>query len=210
MMTVTAIMKRRGNVENAEEFTVAKRSLGTGLTAAGVTSSWTWSTTLLSSVTVAYQYGVAGSFFYAACNSTQIMIFSNLAIVSRSSWHVYKFRLTLCDSGIKTQSSQRSNISRDHSGSLWQGRTPVFHVLQFGFKHLSCFVYTDRRCSCHQLTHRDEYICWALAAALECSCLHFAWRLACNHLNRLRKEAPSIPHPGRQLTAGNRFIRRSS
>lgn len=62
--------------------TVAKRSLGTGLTAAGVTSSWTWSTTLLSSVTVAYQYGVAGSFFYAACNSTQIMIFSNLAIVS--------------------------------------------------------------------------------------------------------------------------------
>lgn len=65
------------------ERAVAKRSLGTGLTAAGVTSSWTWSTTLLSSVTVAYQYGVAGSFFYAACNSTQIMIFSNLAIVSR-------------------------------------------------------------------------------------------------------------------------------
>lgn len=63
-------------------FPVAKRSLGTGLTAAGVTSSWTWSTTLLSSVTVAYVYGVAGSFFYAACNSTQIMVFSNLAIVS--------------------------------------------------------------------------------------------------------------------------------
>lgn len=81
MTAVTAIMKRRGNVENAEEFTVAKRSLGTGLTAAGVTSSWTWSTTLLSSVTVAYEYGIAGSFFYAACNSTQIMIFSNLAIV---------------------------------------------------------------------------------------------------------------------------------
>jgi Na+/proline symporter len=61
-------------------YIVAKRSLGTGLTAAGVTSSWTWSTTLLSSVTVAYEYGVAGS-FYAACNSTQIMVFSNLAIV---------------------------------------------------------------------------------------------------------------------------------
>jgi len=63
-------------------YIVAKRSLGTGLTAAGVTSSWTWSTTLLSSCTVAYEYGVAGSFFYAACNSTQIMVFSNLAIVS--------------------------------------------------------------------------------------------------------------------------------
>jgi hypothetical protein len=46
------------------------------------------STTLLSSVSVAYQYGVAGAFFYAACNSTQIMVFSNLAIVSQvaSSW----------------------------------------------------------------------------------------------------------------------------
>lgn len=101
MIGVSAVMKRRGNIENSEEFTgkqtahrprntslilnflqVAKRSLGTGLTAAGVTSSWTWSTTLLSSVTVAYTYGVAGSFFYAACNSTQIMVFSNLAIVS--------------------------------------------------------------------------------------------------------------------------------
>ncbi|PVH89988.1 sodium symporter family protein [Cadophora sp. DSE1049] len=80
MIAISEVMKRRGNVENSEEFTVAKRSLGTGLTAAGVTSSWTWSTTLLSSVTVAYIYGVAGSFFYAACNSTQIMVFSNLAI----------------------------------------------------------------------------------------------------------------------------------
>ncbi|KAE9977030.1 hypothetical protein EG328_002299 [Venturia inaequalis] len=80
MIGVSTVMKKRGNIENSEEFTVAKRSLGTGLTAAGVTSSWTWSTTLLSSVTVAYTYGVAGSFFYAACNSTQIMVFSNLAI----------------------------------------------------------------------------------------------------------------------------------
>jgi hypothetical protein len=74
---------------------VAKRSLGTGLTAAGVTSSWTWSTTLLSSVTVAYEYGVAGSFFYAACNSTQIMVFSNLAIVSLLSQYLAVFRMML-------------------------------------------------------------------------------------------------------------------
>lgn len=32
---------------------------------------------------VAYQYGVAGAFFYAACNSTQIMVFSNLAIQTK-------------------------------------------------------------------------------------------------------------------------------
>lgn len=80
MVLVSEIMKRRGNVENAEEFTLAKRSLGTGLVAAGVTSSWTWSVTLLSSVSVTYDYGISGAFFYAVCNSTQIMVFANLAI----------------------------------------------------------------------------------------------------------------------------------
>jgi Na+/proline symporter len=85
---------------------VAKRSLGTGLIAAGVTSSWTWSTTLLSSATVAYVYGVAGSFFYAACNSTQIMIFSNLAIVSflplcYSSWPFSKLLMLIVEQQTK-------------------------------------------------------------------------------------------------------------
>ncbi|KAM0786770.1 hypothetical protein ACM66B_002205 [Microbotryomycetes sp. NB124-2] len=83
MVAVTQLLFKRGNKDNNEEFTVAKRSLGTGLTAAGVISSWTWSTTLLSSCTVAYTYGVAGAFYYAVCNSTQIMVFSNLAIQSK-------------------------------------------------------------------------------------------------------------------------------
>ncbi|KAK4057524.1 hypothetical protein OIO90_001593 [Microbotryomycetes sp. JL221] len=83
MVAITHLMFRRGTKDNNEEFTVAKRSLGTGLTAAGVISSWTWSTTLLSSCTVAYTYGVAGAFYYAVCNSTQIMVFSNLAIESK-------------------------------------------------------------------------------------------------------------------------------
>ncbi|SCV70237.1 BQ2448_1631 [Microbotryum intermedium] len=83
MVGISDLLSRRGNTDDNEEFTVAKRSIGTGLTAAGVISSWTWSTTLLSSCTVAYQYGVAGAFFYAACNSTQIMVFSNLAIQTK-------------------------------------------------------------------------------------------------------------------------------
>ncbi|KAL8283770.1 hypothetical protein RQP46_005202 [Phenoliferia psychrophenolica] len=84
MVGISNILTKRGSVENNnEEFTVAKRSMGTGLTAAGVISSWTWSTTLLSSCGVAYTYGIAGAFFYAACNSTQIMVFSNLAIQSK-------------------------------------------------------------------------------------------------------------------------------
>ncbi|PWN46856.1 putative DUR3-urea permease [Violaceomyces palustris] len=65
---------------DAEEFSVARRSLGTGLTAAAVISSWTWSTTLLSSVSTAYNYGVAGAMLYASGNCTQIVLFSTLAI----------------------------------------------------------------------------------------------------------------------------------
>jgi hypothetical protein len=89
MIFITNYLAKKGNVDDNEEFAVAKRSIGVGLTAAGVISSWTWSTTLLSSCGVAYQYGVAGfvhfaynhaafigrghrAFFYAACNSTQV------------------------------------------------------------------------------------------------------------------------------------------
>lgn len=83
MIGISSLLSRSGTEDDNEEFTVAKRSLKTGLTAAGVVSSWTWSTTLLSSCTVAYTYGVAGSLFYATCNSTQIMAYSNLAIQAK-------------------------------------------------------------------------------------------------------------------------------
>jgi len=108
MIGITTILRKRGNVEDAEEFT-GKSNFRGYTDASCQTIYWDWidgrcrdilldleacdlifflsnrtyaSTTLLSSVSVAYQYGVAGAFFYAACNSTQIMVFSNLAIVS--------------------------------------------------------------------------------------------------------------------------------
>lgn len=116
MIGITTILRKRGNVEDAEEFT--GKSISRGYTNVSCqTIDWDWidsrrrdifldmevgdrivffssrtyaSTTLLSSVSVAYQYGVAGAFFYAACNSTQIMVFSNLAIVSQdeSRWSI--------------------------------------------------------------------------------------------------------------------------
>ncbi|GLI72537.1 hypothetical protein PoHVEF18_000714 [Penicillium ochrochloron] len=42
---------------------VANRSVGTGLVASAVVSSWLWSTALLSAVLVAYQYGISGPFW---------------------------------------------------------------------------------------------------------------------------------------------------
>lgn len=75
-----SLIRYAGISRDAEEFSVARRSLGTGLTAAAVISSWTWSTTLLSSVSTAYNYGVAGAVLYASGNCTQIVLFSTLAI----------------------------------------------------------------------------------------------------------------------------------
>ncbi|SNX84345.1 probable DUR3 - Urea permease [Melanopsichium pennsylvanicum] len=75
-----SLVRYAGISKDAEEFSVARRSLGTGLIAAAVISSWTWSTTLLSSVSTAYNYGVAGAMLYASGNCTQIVLFSTLAI----------------------------------------------------------------------------------------------------------------------------------
>ncbi|SJX62845.1 probable DUR3-Urea permease [Sporisorium reilianum f. sp. reilianum] len=75
-----SLVRYAGISKDAEEFSVARRSLGSGLTAAAVISSWTWSVTLLSSVSTAYNYGVAGAMLYASGNCTQIVLFSTLAI----------------------------------------------------------------------------------------------------------------------------------
>ncbi|TKY85744.1 hypothetical protein EX895_005284 [Sporisorium graminicola] len=75
-----SLVRYAGIGKDAEEFSVARRSLGSGLTAAAVISSWTWSVTLLSSVSTAYNYGVAGAMLYASGNCTQIVLFSTLAI----------------------------------------------------------------------------------------------------------------------------------
>jgi len=42
MIGISHLLSKSGTKDDNEEFTVAKRSLKTGLTAAGVVSSWTW------------------------------------------------------------------------------------------------------------------------------------------------------------------------
>ncbi|KAK7985722.1 hypothetical protein PG988_003344 [Apiospora saccharicola] len=46
------------STKQAEEFNTASRSVKPGLIAAGIVSSWTWSSTLLTSSTFAYSYGI--------------------------------------------------------------------------------------------------------------------------------------------------------
>ncbi|KAG9504980.1 hypothetical protein J7337_001946 [Fusarium musae] len=72
--------KHHNEVQGSEMFTTAKRSIKSGLTAAAVVSSWTIASTLLSSTTWSYSYGVAGAYFYGAGALTVIAIFVMSAI----------------------------------------------------------------------------------------------------------------------------------
>ncbi|KAI6782551.1 uncharacterized protein J7T54_003562 [Emericellopsis cladophorae] len=81
MITITFILKRFNNeVQTAEMFTTAGRSVKSGLVAAAVVSSWTWAATLLQSTGVCYRYGVSGPFWYASGATVQIILFATLAI----------------------------------------------------------------------------------------------------------------------------------
>ncbi|KAH8898882.1 urea transporter [Thozetella sp. PMI_491] len=68
------------STKQAEEFNTASRSVKPGLIAAGIVSSWTWSSTLLTSSTFAYSYGISGPMWYGAMGTSQILLFSLIAI----------------------------------------------------------------------------------------------------------------------------------
>ncbi|KAJ6478748.1 solute symporter family transporter [Mycena vitilis] len=69
----------RFSTKTSEEFNTASRSIKPGLIASGIVSAWTWAATLLQSCTVAYDYGIAGPFWYAAGATVQILMFAVLA-----------------------------------------------------------------------------------------------------------------------------------
>lgn len=99
MVGLTAIQARYTGVSprNSEEFTSASRSIKPGLIAAGIVSAWTWAATLvctmqqfsgfilirirrqLQSSAIAYRYGVAGPWWYAAGATVQVLLFAQLA-----------------------------------------------------------------------------------------------------------------------------------
>jgi len=85
MMWITHLLRKYSheNNSNFETYSTAGRSIGVGLTATAVISSWAWSTALLSSSTMAYKYGVAGAYWYGAGCIVQICSFSILAIQSK-------------------------------------------------------------------------------------------------------------------------------
>ncbi|MGI0060658.1 MAG: urea active transporter, partial [Nitrosotalea sp.] len=63
-----------------EWFNTAGRNVKTGILASSVVSAWTWAATFLQSSSVTYQYGLGGSYWYAAGASIQVVLFAILAI----------------------------------------------------------------------------------------------------------------------------------
>ncbi|GES63277.1 Na+/solute symporter [Aspergillus terreus] len=82
MMVLTQILKRAAGEDNkkTEMFMTANRTVRTGLTASAVISSWLWTTAMLGSSFVGYDYGVAGPFWFAAGCSPMIVFFALLGI----------------------------------------------------------------------------------------------------------------------------------
>ncbi|KIW26206.1 uncharacterized protein PV07_09319 [Cladophialophora immunda] len=85
MVFVTRALKKTLGEDNetTETFMVANRSVGTGLTASAVISSWTYSTALLGSPYLTYWYGIALPVWWAAGQSTMICAFGWLAIQAK-------------------------------------------------------------------------------------------------------------------------------
>ncbi|OGE55829.1 hypothetical protein PENARI_c004G00772 [Penicillium arizonense] len=79
MMLITKVLKKTTGEDNkkTEMFMTANRTVRTGLTAS---ASWLWSTALLGSSFVGYDYGVAGPFWFAAGCSPMIVFFALLGI----------------------------------------------------------------------------------------------------------------------------------
>jgi urea-proton symporter len=89
---IKAELKWLGTKNTFEWFSTAGRNIKTGLIAASIVSAWTWAATLLQSSTVAYQFGIAGPFWYAAGASIQIILFGIIAVgIKRRSPNAHTF-----------------------------------------------------------------------------------------------------------------------
>ncbi|KPM37917.1 putative urea active transporter 1 [Neonectria ditissima] len=82
MILVTKFLQRflGERSDRSEMFMVANRSVGTGLTASAVVSSWMRATAIIWTAAQGYLYGIAAPFWYAAGCTIQIALMTVLAI----------------------------------------------------------------------------------------------------------------------------------
>ncbi|PGH16151.1 hypothetical protein AJ79_01918 [Helicocarpus griseus UAMH5409] len=82
MVLVTRLLRKTVGEDNqkTEMFMTANRTVRTGLTVSAVISSWLWTTAILGSSLMGYNYGVSGPFWFAAGCSPMIVFFALLGI----------------------------------------------------------------------------------------------------------------------------------
>ncbi|KAL2816596.1 Sodium:solute symporter family-domain-containing protein [Aspergillus cavernicola] len=84
VLTTRALKKAFGeDSHTTETFMVANRSVGTGLTASAVISSWTFTSALLGAPYLTYWYGIALPIWWANGQSVMICCFAYLAIQAK-------------------------------------------------------------------------------------------------------------------------------
>ncbi|KAI1103865.1 sodium/proline symporter [Jackrogersella minutella] len=85
MIWVTGSLKKSFNEDNksTETFMVANRTVGTGLTASAVISSWLYSTALLGASLLTYEYGLALGVWWGASASTMVCFLSLISIEAK-------------------------------------------------------------------------------------------------------------------------------
>ncbi|KAF9890728.1 hypothetical protein FE257_005594 [Aspergillus nanangensis] len=85
MIWTTKVIKKTFNEDahSTETFMVANRTIGTGLTACAVISSWLYSSALLGATLLTYSYGLALGVWWGASASTMITFMSYLAIQAK-------------------------------------------------------------------------------------------------------------------------------
>lgn len=71
------------NENSTENFMVAGRKVGVGLTSSAVLSSWMWATVLIWSAQMVYSYGICAAYLYAASSSVQIAVLAVVAAESK-------------------------------------------------------------------------------------------------------------------------------
>ncbi|KAI1206058.1 sodium/proline symporter [Annulohypoxylon truncatum] len=85
MIWVTRSLRISFNEDNksTETFMVANRTVGTGLTASAVVSSWLYSTALLGASLLTYKYGLALGVWWGASASTMVCFLSLISIEAK-------------------------------------------------------------------------------------------------------------------------------
>jgi hypothetical protein len=113
----------------SEMFMVANRSVGTGLTASAVFSSWMWINETVLAAAMCYRYGLALPLVCASCHNN-LFIEANMCIVV-GFWPLFSNRI---DGSTRRDGKNSSSICTHLFGGrpheIWKDWSPCFHNVE--------------------------------------------------------------------------------